>query len=451
LSKLAEIQAKLGADLTKLVDFEATADAVVVRPKGYLGIDRFTAIADILRPFNAKYVSAGKLSHWLIPISAEAKPVAAEAVQPQPIIPAGSVFKAPIESLVEGKFKVRRWQDPEELSKLRESIRRHKDVISPIPVRQEAPGKYEVLGGHRRLQVAKEAGLKEVSVRLFTPESEAEAWSIAWSEDALKEAWSPIAKATAFQRMREDKMLVADISLHTGESISVIENLTYLLQLPDEVQEIIDCGRLSVSQGLELLKLKGRSEDLMALATQASEEGWTVLKLRQEVDSLLGKPQIEEISPKEAQIPLPTSGVVSEPVSSKEAQIGEIGLVVCENCGTQTSTPMAFEGHWLCVRCAEAVKAAPTAILERLKAERPAVPEKKLVTPATAEDHLHTLAQDLVRYFPVNRLVDLTQNLLLHAKPPCDKCPAASICETLADNLQLINAKMEECRGWKKP
>ena len=359
--KIEGLQSKLGKGLAALLTFEETAEGLVITPKQFLGSARFAEIAEALKPFNATYVSAGKLSHWRIPVVAH---------QPQQPIRPGSVFKVQIESLVEGKFKVRKWQDPEELSKLRESIRRLGDVISPIPVRQKGIDQYEVLGGHRRLQAAREAGLKEVSVRLFTPESEAEAWAIAWSEDALKEAWSPIAKATAFKRMREEKILVADISLHTGESISVIDHLCDLLKLPPPAQEIIDCGKLGVGHGVQLLRLKDRPEDLIALAVAASEEGWTYQKLKLEVDGLVAppeKPQIEEVSPKEARKEPATLLVETKPLLAKEAQIGEIRLVECENCGIRTLTPREWEGHTLCPHCAEKVMAQPSAFEEKLK------------------------------------------------------------------------------------
>lgn len=63
---VTEIGVALG-EHAKLVELsQAGANgAVVVKPKGYLRKD-FGAIADKLKPFNARYMSDGKNSRWEI-------------------------------------------------------------------------------------------------------------------------------------------------------------------------------------------------------------------------------------------------------------------------------------------------------------------------------------------------------------------------------------------------
>jgi len=239
-----------------------------------------------------------------------------------------STFKVPIDMIKVGKFKVRTWQDPNEFAKLRDSIRKQGDVINPIPVRLLPDGTFEALAGHRRLQAAREAGLKEVSVRVFKVESEAEAWRIAYQEDALKEPWSPIAKALAFKRMREDGMKLEDIALMAGMSTELVNNTLRLLELPEDVKTLIDDGRLTLRHGLELLRLKDKPEELMALALSAAEELWTVARLKAEVDDVLKRTlkeaRIEEISPKEAQKTISPVKLETGVISPKEAKIEEI-------------------------------------------------------------------------------------------------------------------------------
>jgi ParB family chromosome partitioning protein len=238
-----------------------------------------------------------------------------------------SVFKAPLYAIREGKFKVRTRLDPCELSKLRNSIRKQGDVINPIPVRLLPDGKFEALAGHRRLQAAREAGLKELSVRVFKVESEAEAWRIAYHEDALKEPWSPIAKALAFKRMREDGMKLEDIAVIAGMSKDRVEQIMRLLELPESVKSIIDNGKLSIDHGLKLLRLKDE-EVLTSLAMKASEELWSVQKLGTEVEnvlkSTLKEAKIELIPAKEAQKEGEISPPQIEEISPKEAKIEEI-------------------------------------------------------------------------------------------------------------------------------
>jgi ParB family chromosome partitioning protein len=238
-----------------------------------------------------------------------------------------SVFKVPIDRIRIGKFKVRAWQDPAGLASLRDSIRKQGDVINPIPVRLLPDGTFEALGGHRRLQAAREAGLKEVSVRVFKVGSEAEAWRIAYHEDALKEPWSPIAKATAFKRMREDGISLQDIAVMAGMSEERVNRIIRLLELPEPVKSLIDSGKLSIDHGIELLRLKDKGE-LTSLAVKAAEELWSIQKLRAEVEnvlkSTLKEAKIEPFSLKEAQKELPTSAPQIEEIPPKEAEIEEI-------------------------------------------------------------------------------------------------------------------------------
>ena len=231
-----------------------------------------------------------------------------------------SFAKIPLNLIKEGKFKVRRYSSPEEMAKLRDSIRKHGDVLAPIPVRPTKDG-FELLGGHRRLQAAREAGLKEVTARVFKPKSEEEAWRICWQEDVLKEPWTEMDKARAVQKMKEDGISVTDIAIITGLSKEKVENYLDLLKLPDEVQSLVEKGELPPSHARELVGLKG--EEAVELASKASTEKWTRDRLREEL-AKLKKPEIEEISPKEAKfegVPAPPK---IEEISAKEARIEEI-------------------------------------------------------------------------------------------------------------------------------
>lgn len=55
-------------DLRSLLSFEQRADAVIVKPRQFLGSENFAKIADIIKAHGGNYVSAGKNSHFRIPI-----------------------------------------------------------------------------------------------------------------------------------------------------------------------------------------------------------------------------------------------------------------------------------------------------------------------------------------------------------------------------------------------
>jgi len=62
-----EVVSALGS-LNELVDIsEPTPDGTLtVKPKGFLGKEKFTEIARALERFGVNYVSAGRESHWII-------------------------------------------------------------------------------------------------------------------------------------------------------------------------------------------------------------------------------------------------------------------------------------------------------------------------------------------------------------------------------------------------
>jgi len=53
-------------DLEEMLRFEESGDAVIVRPRQYLGKDNFGHIAAIIREAGGEYVSQGKQSHFKI-------------------------------------------------------------------------------------------------------------------------------------------------------------------------------------------------------------------------------------------------------------------------------------------------------------------------------------------------------------------------------------------------
>ena len=55
-------------DLRSLLSFEQKADAVIIKPRQFLGSENFAKIADIVKQHGGDYISAGKESHFKIPI-----------------------------------------------------------------------------------------------------------------------------------------------------------------------------------------------------------------------------------------------------------------------------------------------------------------------------------------------------------------------------------------------
>ena len=54
-------------DLRSVLSFEQKADAVIIKPRQFLGSENFAKIVDIVKQQGGEYVSQGKQSHFCIP------------------------------------------------------------------------------------------------------------------------------------------------------------------------------------------------------------------------------------------------------------------------------------------------------------------------------------------------------------------------------------------------
>jgi hypothetical protein len=61
---------KFPEDLRDILSFECQADAVIIKPRQFLGSENFAKTASIVKTQGGNYVSAGKGSHFRIPIKA---------------------------------------------------------------------------------------------------------------------------------------------------------------------------------------------------------------------------------------------------------------------------------------------------------------------------------------------------------------------------------------------
>jgi ParB/RepB/Spo0J family partition protein len=241
---IEEVKALLG-DLTSFLDFEDKGDVIIANIRQYLSPETFSRLATSIEQLGGRYISEREKWRFVIPKAT----VKAPQLQDLTRVPEGQLLKVPISIIQTGKFLVRRHLDEHEMARLRESIRRNRDVTYPLACHPLNSSQLELLGGHRRLRACKEAGLLTVSVRVFHPRSEREKWEIAL-QDEMHEPWSPMAKARAYARMREEGISIEDITFIAGEPYETVKNHIALNELPEEVQQLIDTRKLGISFGL---------------------------------------------------------------------------------------------------------------------------------------------------------------------------------------------------------
>jgi hypothetical protein len=62
------IAEKFPEDLRGILSFECQADAIIIKPRQFLGSENFAKIATIVKQLKGDYISAGKQSHFRIPL-----------------------------------------------------------------------------------------------------------------------------------------------------------------------------------------------------------------------------------------------------------------------------------------------------------------------------------------------------------------------------------------------
>ena len=153
-------------------------------------------------------------------------------------------------------FQPRKIFNDETLNELASSISEH-GIIQPVVVRKKGH-RYEIVVGERRFRAAKIAGLTEIPV-IVKDLSEQEMMELAILENLQREDLTPIEEAEAYQSlMLHLNFTQEDLAKRLGKSRPHIANLVRLLQLPEEVREQVNEGKLSMGQGRTLLGLKNK-------------------------------------------------------------------------------------------------------------------------------------------------------------------------------------------------
>jgi ParB family chromosome partitioning protein len=159
------------------------------------------------------------------------------------------------------------------LEELKASIRAH-GLIQPIVVRRSPTG-YEVLAGERRLRAAQALGLTEIPavVRDATDE---EMQTLALVENLQREDLNAIEQARALRAMMSNFGLTQEhVAERVGKARTTIANVVRLLELPGEIQRMVEEGLLSGAHARALLAVKG-DERRAILAKACAQEGLSV-------------------------------------------------------------------------------------------------------------------------------------------------------------------------------
>ena len=127
---------------------------------------------------------------------------------------------------------------------------------------------FEIVAGERRFRAAIDAGLESVPV-IEKDLSDAEAFEVALIENMMRENLSPIEEAKGFQKLIQEYQYTHDaLSKSVGKSRSYITNMTRLLNLPLEVQTLINDKKISAGHARALIGLDNAEEIAQKIITK---------------------------------------------------------------------------------------------------------------------------------------------------------------------------------------
>ena len=200
----------------------------------------------------------------------------------------------PIERIEPNPTQPRQHFDTLLLNELAGSIASN-GVIQPLVVRRKGDG-FELVAGERRWRAAKMAGLTEVPV-VVQEIADDKVLEIALIENIQRADLNPIETAQAFSRLvRELNLSHEEVGQRTGKERATITNFLRLLKLPEDLQQMVAEGRLTMGQGKALLGLD--SEDKQReLAKKAMQLGLSVRAVEKMVQNVMTPPEPAAAAP----------------------------------------------------------------------------------------------------------------------------------------------------------
>lgn len=220
--------------------------------------------------------------------------------------------------------------DPAALQELADSIAQH-GILQPLLLRPLIGGGYRIVAGERRWRAARMAGLSEVPA-VIREMSDAEEMLFALIENLQREDLTPIEEAKGYRTLMEmQDFTQEDVARAVGKSRPAVTNAMRLLNLPEDIQQMLEAGEITAGHARTLLSFP--DEEGMRQGAAKAKAGASVREL--------------EALAKRAGAPAPESHRRSEPSRQlyREAQlaVGELLGRKVTVTGNQKRGAMTFE------------------------------------------------------------------------------------------------------------
>ena len=179
----------------------------------------------------------------------------------------------PVDRIETNPNQPRKVFDEDDLNELSDSIATH-GLLQPIVVRRMGDG-YQIVAGERRYTAACRAGLHEIPA-LVREVTEDEILQLALIENLQRSDLNPLEAARGYKSLVEDNGLThEEVAQVLSKSRSSISNALRLLELPEEVQEYVEDGKISAGHARAILSVKDEQARI-ALAQKVIHDGLSV-------------------------------------------------------------------------------------------------------------------------------------------------------------------------------
>jgi ParB family chromosome partitioning protein len=159
--------------------------------------------------------------------------------------------EVPIDLIDPSTVQPRTIFDEAKLDELAKSIGSN-GIVQPVLLRRKGD-RFELIAGERRWRAAQRAGLTKVPAVLRNVSDE-NVLEIALIENIQREDLNPIEEARAYKKLMDTLGLTQEmIAERVGRDRSYVTNYLRLLRLPEDLQDLLQSGRLSTGHARTLL------------------------------------------------------------------------------------------------------------------------------------------------------------------------------------------------------
>lgn len=196
------------------------------------------------------------------------------------------------------KYQPRTHFDPQDLARLTESVRKE-GVLMPILVRPQGDG-YELIAGERRWRASQAAGLLEIPA-VVRDVDDLQALEFAIIENEQRDDLTAIESARAYKRLMDEfNYTQQQVAESIGVSRVQVSNMIRLMQLPDNIQSMIEKRELSMGQARPLVGLE--SSQAVQLAQYCIKQGLSARQMEKEAKRLAKPEKKTEAKPMDADV-----------------------------------------------------------------------------------------------------------------------------------------------------